>query len=288
MPHRQSWPREPVPAPRRSTSRATGRRSAPRSWSTARSSAPSPAWRRPSCPPARSATCAARSNRRRRSSCAGTAAPAQPSRHLGRARHHAGTVTTKRVPSASMGSTRASPPIADRQLADDGEADAGADRAARHRPRRVEALEHAREVVGRDARAVVVDADPHAPAAPRDARPSTATSRTSARSRRGWRRSAPSRSGSRSPAPRRRRRHVERHADVAPPAGGTPRPRRRTTARASTGRGVQRELVGVEPGEVEQVGDESLEPTRLRRDHRRGARAALRRRRAVPSAIASA
>ena len=96
-------------------------------------------------------------------------------------------------------------------------------------------------------------------------------SRTSARSPPGWRRSARGAARRRSPA-------------TGSPGSTARAPRRCSAAagrNASTAslhhrvgvdrRGVQRELVRVEAGEVEEVGDQSFEPTRLRRDHVGGA-----------------
>ena len=108
--------------------------------------------------------------------------------------------------------------------------------------------------------------------APRARTTPPSTSRTSTRSPPGWPRSAPAARDRRRPgtaSPRRRR------------AASTPRSRadgwnavdRLVDHRAGVDRrGVERELVGVEAGEVEEVGDEALEPARLGRDHlaRRG------------------
>ena len=99
----------------------------------------------------------------------------------------------------------------DRELADDREAEAGADRAARSVAAGVEPLEHAIADVGRNAGAVVGDRDGDRVAdasVPRCRSPPTvdgACARTSARSRRGWRRSARAgrgrgRQGSRGPS----------------------------------------------------------------------------------------
>ena len=52
-----------------------------------------------------------------------------------------------------------------------------------------------------------------------------------------------------------------------PPPARTPRPRPAPPHAHVDRRGVQRELVRVEPREIEEVGDEPLEPARLRRDH---------------------
>ena len=84
-----------------------------------------------------------------------------------------------------------------------------------------------------------------------------------------------SRCGSARRAARRRPRRPAR-CRARRPTGRNASTASATTARASIGAGSQRELVGVEAGEVEEVGDEPLEPARLRRDHLGGADARVR------------
>ncbi len=92
----------------------------------------------------------------------GGAAPRRRPRYDGERHHEAGALGVDGL-DAHVAAHR------QRELAHDGETDAGAEGAARHRPRRVEPLEHARQVGGRDAGAVVVDVQLHAVADGRDA-----------------------------------------------------------------------------------------------------------------------
>ena len=270
VPHRQPRPREPLPAPRSPTSRATGRRSAPRSSSTARSSARSPAWRRRSCPPVRSATCAARSSRRRRSSCAGTAAAPAPRRRR-RSADTLGNVTTKRVPDASRsarrGRRRPSPARARARWRGRcrcracARAPCATCRGARTRAagRRARCRGRRRRRAARRGRR-----PPRTPTATRVVANFSAFSTRLATI-------CASRCASSVARARRRRRST---SSVTPMLGrrGTERLDRVAHHRVGVDRrGVQRELVGVEAGEVEQVGDEAFEPAGLRRDHVGGA-----------------
>ena len=115
-------------------------------------------------------------------------------------------------------------------------------RAARARCASVEPLEHVGEVLRRDAGAVVVDVQlDRVAAAGRDADRDDASSRTSARSRPGWRRSARADRGRRPRARRRRRRTrcVEAELGAAGPNASTAscddRRRRPGADRARTG-----------------------------------------------------
>ena len=180
--------------------------------------------------------------------------------------------------------------MASGELAHDRETDAGADGAAGHRARRVEPFEHVREVGRGDARPVVVDPelDLTAGGVAGDAATATTTSTVayfnafSTRLATIW----PSRWGSASAGAASPGSIDERDADLR----GRRAERVDRVAHDRPGvdrRRVQRELVGVEPGEVEQVGDEPLEAAGLGRDHVRGPDAVVLPS-TVPSAIASA
>ena len=140
-----------------------------------------------------------------------------------------------------------------------------------HRARRVEPLEHAREVGRRDAGPVVVDVELD-----------LVVDRSRARRRHARRRELQRvlhqvgddlREALR--VDRRRHRLAGSRSPASTPISAAAGPNASTASLHDRvrvdRRGMQRELVRVEPGEVEQVGDEPLEPARLRRDDVGGA-----------------
>ena len=167
--------------------------------------------------------------------CAGT--PARPPRPDGAAptslsveRAQAGIVTTKRVPPAVEGldaaRRRPSRPRARGRSR-------GRSRCPTLRPGvaagGVEPLEHPRRVRPGRCRAVVVDVQLDAAVATLDADPDGRRSRTSTRSRRGWRRSARAVRGRRRPAPASPRVELEARRPARAPTAGSRRRSRRTT-----------------------------------------------------------
>ena len=167
----------------------------------------------------------------------------------------------------------------------DGEADAGPDLAARLVTGGVEPLEDPFAVRDGDARSVVVD--PHEDVAVVARRRPTTTdvvayfSAFSTRLATIW----ASRSGSASAVTPDPSASTSR-TPHSPAAGAKPCTVRSTISRDVETPRVERELVRVEPGEVEQVGDEPFEAARFGGDHPRGAaRSAVDS--MTPSAIAS-
>ena len=291
--HRQPWSREPLPAsPRRTIDGELAAASAPRSCVDDKvvGAITSVGARRRPRP--RSATCAARSSRRARSSCAGRRPSSAPSplhdsghdvrrlqstssvarvRDVEARAFRRGRVTTKRVPSAGVSTRRGRRPWRRRARARWRGRCPVPTRAARARCATCRAGRT--RAAGRPGRC----RDRRRRRAPRPRR------RPAARRRRRARRANFSAFSTRLRDDLREALGVAgRPAPVAPVGDASVTPIsvaagwNASTALATTARGVdrlraERELAGVEASEIEEVGDEPFEPARLRRDHLGGA-----------------